>query len=400
MFCPECGYKNVEGAAFCENCGTKLTGMPGSINPKETSYEKTGEKTTKKSVSLGKINKMLLIEIPIAMISLLIFIMVFQAKFSVKSVVERYAEGMGDGNWNQVYDTLYLNDSGDFMSKQAFVTSQTINGIKWDEDLEVQKIRKKTSNTYRVKYEGDNGVQRIDVKVKRRGLTWKVDEADTFLSKNFSVAVPKGAEIKIDGITPDSKLKSQDELEGMDTYTIKKIFGTSHYVEISGSDIETTSAVLESYDEPTVMTAGYSKATVEQMADQAVKDLNNIFQGAAANKRFSDLDILNNMYADEKDSAIRKYESARDDYFENGNNSWEFLNYTITNCEAQAQMITRDQKQLIEVTIKGDAQWEKNYVYYDGDKERETETEDAEHTLYYIDDGGTWKLYDLDLWTW
>ena len=50
---------------------------------------------------------------------------------------------MGDGNWNQVYDTLYLNDSGDFMSKQAFVTSQTINGIKWDEDLEVQKIRKR-----------------------------------------------------------------------------------------------------------------------------------------------------------------------------------------------------------------------------------------------------------------
>ena len=42
----------------------------------------------------------------------------------------------------------------------------------------------------------------------------------------------------------------------------------------------------------------------------------------------------------------------------------------------------------------------RNYVYYDGDKERETETEDAEHTLYYIDDGGTWKLYDLDLWTW
>ena len=143
MFCPECGYKNVEGAAFCENCGTKLTGMTENINQKETSYKKTGEKATKKSVSLGKINKMLLIEIPIAMISLLIFIMVFQAKFSVKSVVERYAEGMGDGNWNQVYDTLYLNDSGDFMSKQAFVTSQTINGIKWDEDLEVQKIRKR-----------------------------------------------------------------------------------------------------------------------------------------------------------------------------------------------------------------------------------------------------------------
>lgn len=63
--------------------------------------KKQEKKQSKKSVSLGKINKMLLIEIPIAMISLLIFIMVFQAKFSVKSVVERYAEGMGDGNWNR-----------------------------------------------------------------------------------------------------------------------------------------------------------------------------------------------------------------------------------------------------------------------------------------------------------
>ena len=54
MFCPECGYKNVEGAAFCENCGTKLTGMPGNINPKETSYKKTGEKATKKSVIIGE----------------------------------------------------------------------------------------------------------------------------------------------------------------------------------------------------------------------------------------------------------------------------------------------------------------------------------------------------------
>ena len=69
----------------------------------------------------------------------------------------------------------------------------------------------------------------------------------------------------------------------MDTYTNKQIFGTSNYVEIIDNDIETTSAVLESYDEPTVMTAGYSKATVEQMADQAVKELNNIQQGAAAN---------------------------------------------------------------------------------------------------------------------
>lgn len=54
MFCPECGYKNVEGAAFCENCGTKLTGMTENINQKETSYEKTGEKKQRKACRLGR----------------------------------------------------------------------------------------------------------------------------------------------------------------------------------------------------------------------------------------------------------------------------------------------------------------------------------------------------------
>lgn len=53
MFCPECGYKNVDGAAFCENCGTKLTGMPGNINPKETSY-KNRRKSNKEKRIIGE----------------------------------------------------------------------------------------------------------------------------------------------------------------------------------------------------------------------------------------------------------------------------------------------------------------------------------------------------------
>lgn len=390
MFCPECGWKNVDGAAFCENCGTKLAEMPGYEAP----VEKTAEK--KKSV----ISKMMLVEIPVAVVCLILFVFVFQSKFSAESVVKRYVEGMGEADWNQVYDTLYIKDKGEFMTKQAFVTAQSINGRKLDEDLEVEDVRKKTSKIYRVKYEGDLGEQRMDVKVKRSGLTWKVDEADTFITKDFSVAVPKDAKIKIDGITPSASEKSQDAMEGMDTYTIKKMYGSSHYVEISGSDIETTSALIEKSTEPVVMTAGYSKDVVEQIADQAVRDLNTIFKGAAADKRFSDIDVLNNMYADQKDSAIRKYENVRDNEFENGDNSWKFISYQITNCEAEAQMITKDQKSLIEVTIKGDASWEKTYTYWSGNKETRTETEDARHTLYYINDSGTWKLYDLDLWSW
>ena len=48
MFCPECGYKNVEGAAFCENCGTKLTGMTENINQKENISMRRGIQTIMK----------------------------------------------------------------------------------------------------------------------------------------------------------------------------------------------------------------------------------------------------------------------------------------------------------------------------------------------------------------
>ena len=54
MFCPECGYKNVEGAAFCENCGTKLTGMTENINQKETSYKKQEKKQQRKAYHWGR----------------------------------------------------------------------------------------------------------------------------------------------------------------------------------------------------------------------------------------------------------------------------------------------------------------------------------------------------------
>lgn len=54
MFCPECGYKNVEGAAFCENCGTKLTGMPGSINQRKPLMKKQEKKQQRKACRLGR----------------------------------------------------------------------------------------------------------------------------------------------------------------------------------------------------------------------------------------------------------------------------------------------------------------------------------------------------------
>lgn len=54
MFCPECGYKNVEGAAFCENCGTKLTGMPGNINQRKPPIKKQEKKQQRKAYHWGR----------------------------------------------------------------------------------------------------------------------------------------------------------------------------------------------------------------------------------------------------------------------------------------------------------------------------------------------------------
>ena len=385
MFCPECGKKNKDGAVFCENCGSYL----GNI-----------EETPKSSgtFKFSKTNKIVLTEILLLAVSMLAFVTVYQKKFSASSVVERYVMGMDKGDWNQVYDTLYIKDKDEFLSKQAFVTAETINGVKWGENLEIKKIRKKSGKVYQVTYDGDYGIQKTDVEVKRKGLLWKVDQTDGLIYRDFSIAVPKNADVKIDGIKITADMKTKKETNGMDVYSVDRIFGFNHYIELSGSGIEKTERLISATGETVTVTAGYNEDTVKQMVDQAMDDLNTIFSAASANKKFSEVDILKNMYGDNKETVIDEYESARDYRFDHDSSNEEFVSYSLSNCDAEAQTIEDGNKQMIKVVIKGDEKWKENYTRWDNTKSNHEDENDAEHVIYYIQDGGTWKIYNMELW--
>ena len=146
------------------------------------------------------------------------------------------------------------------------------------------------------------------------------------------------------------------------------------------------------------VSAGYNEDTVKQMVDQAMEDLNTIFSAASANKKFSEVDILKNMYGDNKETVIDEYESARDYRFDHDSSNEEFVSYSLSNCDAEAQTIEDGNKQMIKVVIKGDEKWKENYTRWDNTKSNHEDENDAEHVIYYIQDGGTWKIYNMELW--
>lgn len=119
MFCPECGSKNKDDALFCENCGTSLKSPQGNGAPLSAPVKKERQPLDGKE-------KLLLIEICVAVLSVILFFVIYNVQFGAKSVAEKHVEAMMERNYADLYDTIYLKDHDDFMSKEAFITAKKI----------------------------------------------------------------------------------------------------------------------------------------------------------------------------------------------------------------------------------------------------------------------------------
>lgn len=154
MFCPECGSKNEDDALFCENCGTSLKSPQGNGAPLSAPVKKERQPLDGKE-------KLLLIEICVAVLSVILFLVIYNVQFGAKNVAEKHVEAMLERNYAELYDTIYLKDNDDFMSKEAFVTAKKIQEPEDVEvtDVDVTSVQKRsggfTSQSIRVRYRPD-----------------------------------------------------------------------------------------------------------------------------------------------------------------------------------------------------------------------------------------------------
>ena len=339
MFCPECGSKNKDDALFCENCGTSLKSPQGNGAPLSAPVKKERQPLDGKE-------KLLLIEICVAVLSVILFFVIYNVQFGAKSVAEKHVEAMMERNYADLYDTIYLKDHDDFMSKEAFITAKKIQEPEDIEiaDVDVTSVQKRsggfTSQSIRVRYTKGSDSEKINLKLKRKGLFWKVqmDQGDykdygTKLVQKYSIAVPKGADVIVDKINVSDSLTPGKKIDGMDTYTLDAVFGAEHYVEISGKDVEKTGQLVSwTEGDPAIVQTDYNEKVVEELAKQGMEDWKIIMNALVNRKLFSQVDLLQNVDGTNKDAVIDEFESVRDYEFGGSSGDSEKINkYQFTN---------------------------------------------------------------------
>lgn len=401
MFCPECGCKNEDNAVFCSNCGMQLqeagTGTENLSAPKKREPLSSGD-------------KVLLVELGAAVLSIIIFIVVYNMQYSGKNTIEKHVKAAFEQDWNTVYDTMYIDDSDDFMSKESFITAQEISESEEKEYAKIISINKVSggfsSQAYYVTYQTQDYADSMTVELKRKGLLWKVNDADNYTFKNYMLSVPTGASVSVDKIDISKSLKPSEKMEGYDTYVIPKVFGAGHYVELSGEELESSAQILYRYNSgdseeelrDSIVKTRYSEKTIEKVMKQAETDLEEILNAASENKRFSEVGVFEEMYADTKESVIYSYEYLRDSVFGNGDSNYTLNRYQITNGEMNGSVVDYYyEDSVVKVDIKGSYSYSNSWISWSGNVQTDSGEGICGHSLYYINQGGTWKLYDMDM---
>lgn len=399
MFCPECGSKNEDNAVFCNNCGMRLQ-EAGTGN-----LSAPGKK--KEPLTSG--DKALLAELGVAVLSIIIFIVVYNMQFSAKNIVEKHVKASFESDWNTVYDTMYVDEADDFMSKEAFVTAQQINQSDEKQHAAIVSVNKISggfsSQAYHVVFRTEDYSDTMTIELKRKGLLWKVDDSDSYTLKKYTISVPSGAKVSLDKINVSKSVKPSEKMEGYDTYVIPKVFGATHYIELSGEELESTGQLHTGYDggdeeeylSDSIIKTKYSEKTIEKIMKQAEGDLEKILQAASENKRFSEAEVFEDVYGKNKEYIIDEYEYLRDSVFGNSNSKYTLTSYKITNGEMNGSLPGNYEDSVVKVVIKGNYEFSNAYIYWDGDVERDNGDGTCSHSLYYINDGGTWKLYEIEM---
>ena len=146
------------------------------------------------------------------------------------------------------------------------------------------------------------------------------------------------------------------------------------------------------------MTAQYNKETIETVMKQGGTDLKEILESAASNKKFSDVKAFEDTFDTYKEDMINAYEYLRDDTFGCASSNYSLTKYQLSNGEMNGRVTSGgDNNTLIEVIIKGNYSYESSSISWGGSTYTNDGDGTCSHTLYYIKDGGVWKLYQMEL---
>lgn len=304
MFCPNCGTKNSEDACFCENCGTDLRNVTpqdgGQLLP--VKEKKTGSKWL----------PIIIVEAAVIILGVFLLKGILDKSNSPERVAEKYFVHMANREWEEAYEELDIKEieesSSDFINLEKYTRYQEqtntdavsgyqvvlennqsglnglTNGSAFDKTVRID---------YCIKGEAGNSTRRLTL--NRVGNSrWKVGVSD-LLCKDYTLYVPIGASINVDGVHLGTEYYAQDNGYS-DCYSIPYIFCGPHEIKVTMDDMEDVS---ETITVESVNGASYScdsmtlkTEVLDTLIQKAGENMRQIYASAADGKSIKTIENL------------------------------------------------------------------------------------------------------------
>ncbi|MDD7771064.1 hypothetical protein [Suipraeoptans intestinalis] len=346
--------------------------------------------------------RILILEAGVAALTLVVMILVLTNVLGAESAVRRYAEARSDKDWNAMYEMLEYRDVPEgFLGKRAFVTAMTVAGGR--EVGEPKKIRKVAQTGKRARfcicYEKNQEEFWEEIGMVRKGLFWKVEDKG-LLIRQVDLKVPRNAGLRLDAVPVSQRVKPV-QTETCDIYRVPGIFGYVHYVEIKREGMEDIQKIVDlskrGYDEvqnPVEIAADPNilPESVQQVSSQAVQEFQTLMEGSLKKDEVGKIEILGKMHKTCKKMVHEKYRGFRDHVLCGKEKNTEVATLLLSSGEATARAEERGKKG--ETIIRVDLSGEYTCQYEEGQNISAKKGTYAA-VLWYIQQGDTWKIYDI-----
>jgi len=249
MYCPECGARNTDDAAFCGECAAKLrAGRPAAPYP-QFGAGSAGQGPGAQKAALNPKAKKLILAVLGALFCVVAFFVAGSIIASPDRVAKAYYNSVSAGNYDKAYGCIALPDSP-FLTREAYrkiaENQAGGGGLKLERDKKrstAEKIvyslkRNEKQSALDLFLFGEDDLVEGGFELIRTGRTLLVFgkyrvRLDGMIARDCTITALRGAAVTVDGIAPLPDIADEDDEPGVDRYTIPYIFICDYEVEVT-----------------------------------------------------------------------------------------------------------------------------------------------------------------------
>jgi hypothetical protein len=437
MFCPKCGTQNEDTAAFCANCGTRLTEEAAApvqqetvqqqVEPQVAAQQAGTQAAAQQQVEpqaaaqqagvpvqqaapaprkpMDKKTRNIIIAAVAAVVVVILFVIVGNSLGNPERVVKKYFKAQMEGKWDKVYECVDL-PKGDFVSKDAMKAAKQDSDVSEVTNFEISErdTDSDISKTYTITYYLAGSSKRTTtVDVVKSGkvlLFWnnyKVS-SDDVVSRNVRINVSNDSSLLIDGTQVDDKyLDTDSESTTYKTYKIDYLMSGKHTFKATSDlyeDSEKDYTVSYDGDSFSLVTSTIKESVVEARKTAAISDVQTLIQAGVSRKDFSD---IKGMFFAENQTKLSSVQSKFEKFRDNTHKSdgTGVTSATASNVTASDSSTgTTDGMPYVKVSVK----LELSLVGKSSSNANEkSANKTVTDTITYIYKDGSWTIYDISL---